>query len=94
MKQLLIKQGKESWAGYPIIKWILFETNFCTITLMTDLAVQNIDNFCGTENTKYKKSLNFDFIFELLKESTFYAVVSTYKKLYSILKIPCYVRTY
>ena len=46
---------------------------------MTDIAVQNIANFCDTENTKYKKSLNFDFIFDLLKESTFYAVVSTYK---------------
>ena len=80
MKQLLIKQRKESRAGYPIIRWILFETNFCTITLVTDLAVQNIANFCGNENTKYKKSLNFDFIFELLKESTFYAAVSTYKK--------------
>ena len=93
-KQLLIKQRKESRASYLIIRWILFETNFCTITLMTDLAVQNIANFCGTENTKYKKSLNFDFIFELLKESTFYAVVSTYKKLYSMLKIPGYVRPY
>ena len=61
LKQLLIKQRKESRAGYPIIKRILFETNFYTITLMTDLAVQNIANFCGTENTKYKKSLNFDF---------------------------------
>ena len=56
--------------------------------------MQNIANFCGTENKKYKKSLNFDFIFELLKESTFYAVVSTYKKLYSMLKIPCYVWPY
>ena len=61
LKQLLIKQRKESRAGYPIIKRILFETNFYTIILMTDLAVQNIANFCGTENTKYKKSLNFDF---------------------------------
>ena len=79
LKQLLIKQRKENRASYLIIKWILFETNFCTITLMTDIAVQNIANFCDTENTKYKKSLNFDFIFDLLKESTFYAVVSTYK---------------
>ena len=78
MKQFLIKQRKESRAGYPVIKWILFESNFCTITLTTDLAVLNIANFCGTENAKYKKSLNFDFIFELLTESTFYAVVSTY----------------
>ena len=61
---------------------------------MTDLAVQNIANFCGTENTKYKKSLKFDFIFELLKESTFYAVVSTYKNLYSMLKIPGDVQPY
>ena len=42
LKELLIKQRKESRAGYPIIKRILFETNFYTITLMTDLAVQNI----------------------------------------------------
>ena len=61
---------------------------------MTDLAVQNIANFCGTKHTKYKKSLKFDFIFELLKESTLYAVVSTYKNLYSMLKIPGYVRPY
>ena len=61
---------------------------------MRDIAVQNIANFCGTENTKYKKSLNFNFIFDLLKESTLYAVVSTYKKLYSMVKIPGYVRPY
>ena len=65
-----------------MIKWILFETNFCTITLMTDIAVQNIANFCDTENTKYKKSLNFDFIFDLLKESTFYAVLHIKTLLY------------
>ena len=33
LKQLLIKQRKESWTGYPIIKGILSETNFYTITL-------------------------------------------------------------
>ena len=46
---------------------------------MTDLAVQNIANFCCTVNTKYKKSLNFDFIFKLPKRTPFYALVSTYK---------------
>ena len=46
---------------------------------MTDLAGQNIANFCCTENTKYKTSLNFDFTFELLKEPPFCALVSTYK---------------
>ena len=46
---------------------------------MTDLAVQNIANFCCTVNTKYKKSLNFGFMFELPKRTPFYALVSTYK---------------
>ena len=45
---------------------------------MTDLAVENIANFCCTEKTKYKASLNFDFTFELLKEPPFYALASTY----------------
>ena len=44
LKQLLIKQRKESRAGYPIIKSILFETNFYTITLMTDLVALKIQN--------------------------------------------------
>ena len=79
LKQLLIKQREEGRTGHPIIKRILFDTNSYTITLMTDLAVENIANFCCTENTKYKTSLNFDFTFELLKEPPFYALVSTYK---------------
>ena len=64
LKQLLIKQREEGRTGHPIIKRILFDTNSYTITLMTDLAVQNITNFGCTENTKYKTSLNFDFTFE------------------------------
>ena len=79
MKQPLIKQGEEGRTGQPIIKRILFDTNSYTITLMTDLAVQNIANCCCTENAKYETSLNFDFTFELLKEPPFYAIVSTYK---------------
>ena len=79
LKQLLIKQREEGRTGHPIIKRILFDTNSYTITLMTDLAVENIANFCCTENTKYKTSLNFDFTFELLKEPPFYALISTYK---------------
>ena len=51
-----------------MIKLILFDANSYTIILMTDLAVQNIANFCCTENAKYKTSLNFDFTFELLEE--------------------------
>ena len=79
MKQLLIKQREEGRTGYPIIKRILFDTNSDSITLMTDLAVQNIANFCCTENAKYKTSLNFEFTFELLKEPPFCALVSTDK---------------
>ena len=67
LKQPLIKQREESWTGHFIIKRILFATNFYAITLMTDLAVQNIAKFCCTVNTKYKKPLNFDFIFKLPK---------------------------
>ena len=79
LKQLLIKQRDEGWTGHLIIKRILFDTNSYTITLVTDLAVENIANFCCTENTKYKTSLNFDFTFELLNEAPFHALASTYK---------------
>ena len=79
MKQPLIKQAEEGRTGQPIIKRILFDTNSYTVTLMTDLAVQNIANCCCTENAKYETSLNFDFTFELLKEPPFYAIFSTYK---------------
>ena len=54
LKQLLIKRREEGRTGHPIIKRILFDTNLYTITLMTDLVVQNIANFCCTENTKYE----------------------------------------
>ena len=40
-KQLLIDQRGKGWTGHPIIKRILFDTNFYTITLMTNLAAQN-----------------------------------------------------
>ena len=91
---VLIKQREEGQTGHPIIKQILFNRNFYGITLMIDLVVQNIANFCCTKNTKNKISLNFDFIFELLKEPPFYALASTYKNtsLYMLLcfmlKIP------
>ena len=88
MKQILTKQRKDSQTGNPMIKWILFYTNVYTITLITDLAMQNIANFCCTESTRYKNPLKFDFIFELLKELPFYALVSTYKILHSMLKLP------
>ena len=52
-KQLLIKQREEGRTGHPLIKRILFDTDLYTITLMTGLGVQNIANFCCTENTKY-----------------------------------------
>ena len=42
MKQPLIKQAEEGRTGQPIIKRILFDTNSYTITLMIDLAVQNM----------------------------------------------------
>ena len=45
LKQVLIKQTEEE-----------FDTNSYTITLMTDLVVQNIANFCYTEiqNIKHR----------------------------------------
>ena len=81
LKQPLIKQRAQSRAGHSIMKRILFlfATNFYTITLMTDLAVQNIPNFCCTVNRKYKKSLNYDFIFELPKRTHLLTLASTYK---------------
>ena len=38
LKQPLIKQREGSRTGHPIIKRILFATNFSTIALMADLA--------------------------------------------------------
>ena len=49
LKQVLIKQREEGPRDHPIIRRILFDTNSYTITLMTDLVVQNIANFCYTE---------------------------------------------
>ena len=97
MKQPLIKQREQSRAGHSIIKRILFlfASNFYTITLMTDLAVQNIPNFCCTVNTKYKKSLNYDFIFELPKRiPPSMLLLLRIKILHSMLKIPGDVQPY
>ena len=94
LKQLLIKQREEGRTGHPIIKRILFDTNSYTITLMTDLAVENIANFCCTENTKYKTSLNFDFTFELLKEPPSMLLFLRIKILHSMLKIPSVVQPF
>ena len=94
LKQLLIKQREEGRTGHPIIKRILFDTNSYTITLMTDLAVQNIANFCCTEHTKYKTMLNFDFTIELLKKTHSMLLLLRIKILHSMLKIPGVVRPY
>ena len=49
------------------------------VSLIKELSVKNIANFCCTEKKNYKSSLKFDFTFELLKDPPLFAFVTTYK---------------
>ena len=78
MKQLLIKQREEGRTGHHIIKWIFFDTNSYTITLMADLAVQKI-------------LLTF-VVLEI--QNIKYRLFRRIKILHSMLKIPSVVQPY
>ena len=56
--------------------------------------VQNIANFCCTENIKYNTSLNFSFTFGLLKEPPSMLFFLRIKMLHSMLKVPGVVQPY
>ena len=59
---------------------IIIENGTYNVSLIKELSVKNIANFCCTENKNYKSSLNFDFTFELLfKDPPLFAFVTTYK---------------
>ena len=58
---------------------IIIENGTYNVSLIKELSVKNISNFCCTENKNYKSSLNFNFTFELLKDPPQLAFVTNYK---------------
>ena len=64
---------------------IIIENGTYNVSLIKELSVKNIANFCCTENKNYKSSLNFDFTFDLLKDPPLFTLVTTYKN--TLLKV-------
>ena len=64
---------------------IIIENGTYNVSLIKELSVKNIANFCCTENKNYQSYLNFDFTFELSKDPPLFAFVTTYKN--TLLKV-------
>ena len=79
LRQLINKLKQDGEKTSLSMSDIVIKNGTHNVILIKELSVKNIANFCCTENKNYKSSLNFDFTFELLKDSPLFAFVTTYK---------------
>ena len=78
IKTLIDKQQKDGFTGDNIIQRI--QTNpFSYDILFNDRIINNLANFCCTNNPSYKSLLTWDFTFDLGKNPPYYALVLTYR---------------
>ena len=80
LRQLVNKLKQDGESNSLSMSDIIIENGTYNVSLIKELSVKNIANFCYTENKNYKSSLNFDFTLELLKDPPLFAFVTTYKK--------------
>ena len=66
LRQLVNKLKQDGENNSLSMSDIIIENGTYNVSLIKELSVKNIANFCCTENKNYKSSLNFDFTFELL----------------------------
>ena len=79
LKKLLTKQKEEARTDNAIIRKIIFDGDSYTVVLFSDTCINNIANYCCTENNEYLSPLSFDFTFELVRNPPLFALVCTYK---------------
>ena len=79
LRQLINKLKQDGEKNSLSMSDIVIKNGTHNVILIKELSVKNIANFCCTGNKNYKSSLNFNFTFELLKDSPLFAFVTTYK---------------
>ena len=79
LRQLVNKLKQDGESNSLSMNHIIIENGTYNVSLIKELSVKNISNFCCTENKNYKSSLSFNFTFELLKDPPLLAFVTTYK---------------
>ena len=78
-KTLTDKQQKDGFTGDNIIQRIQANPLSYDIILFNDRIINNLANFCCTNNPSHKSPLSWDFTFDLGKNPRYYALVLTYR---------------
>ena len=78
-KTLIDKQQKDGFTGDNIVQRIQTNPFLYDIILFNDRFINNLANFCCTNNPSYKSPLSWDFMFDLGKNPSYYALVLTYR---------------
>ena len=73
------KQQKHGFSGDNIIQSIQTNPFSYDIILFNDRIINNLANFCCTNNPSYKSPLTWDFTFDLRKNPPYYTLVLTYR---------------
>ena len=76
--QLIKEQHEDNTNGVPVIRKVLSDENSYTILLYTDRILNNIANFCCTQNSKFKSAFNLDFTFDLFQNPPCFALITSY----------------
>ena len=79
LKELIQKQHNDGAVGDSIIRKIQTNEKTYDIVLFNDRQIQNIANYCCTDQQPFKSTLDFDFTFELGKKPSYYVLVTTYR---------------
>ena len=79
LRQLVNKLKQDGESNSLSMNHIIIENGTYNVSLIKELSVKNIANFCCTENKNYKSSLNINFTFEVLKDPPLFVFVTTYK---------------
>ena len=78
-KTLIDKQQKNEFTGDNIMQRIKTNPFSYDMILLNDRIINNLANFCCTNNPSYTSPLTWDFTFDLGKNPRYYALVLTYR---------------
>ena len=76
LKKLLLKQREQGSTGHGIVKRISCDADSYTVALFTSRMIDNISNYCCSDNLGFLSAFCLDFTFEL---GDYFALVTTFK---------------
>ena len=75
LQNLAVRQKEEARTGDAIIRKIIFDGDSYTVVLFSGTSINNIANYCCTQNDNCSSPLSFDFTFELSRNPPLFALV-------------------